>query len=432
MSFFKAFVILFFGLFFGLVSAQSSRDSHVLQKDLAEQNAKEDFYIIQAFDAIDSMDYARASAIFEQNFKETNKVEYLYEAAGIELTIGRMSRALALLERFLREAPQDEEAERMLSKILSLNGRHDEALSIAQKLLKAHKSEENYLLISSIYFEKGHQNEAIKHLEFAYEIAQNPQILDQLSSALILLFQDKDRALALLETHVRIKGCTPVLCMRLADLYREKQDLTHLEETFRRLYEMGEKRFAQNIVEVMLYKKEFTRAIEFLEENGNSPETLLDLYRFQGDFSKAQTQAKMLYETQGDIKFLGLWALFEYEGAENKNDPLLIKRVQDRLERYLKERRDHLFLNFLGYLLIDHNLNAKRGIALVEEALSHLPDLPYYIDSLAWGYYRLGDCKKAREIIERIPRNEIDSESEMSEHYHAILKCLEQKKSDKK
>ncbi|MGP1579483.1 MAG: tetratricopeptide repeat protein [Wolinella sp.] len=432
MSFFKAFVILFFGLFFGLVSADSSRDSRILTKDLMEQNAKEDFYIIQAFSAVDSMDYVRASEIFERIFKETNKPEYLYEAAGIELTIGRMDRALALLERFLRERTQDEEARRMLAKILSLGGRYDEALSIAKELLKAHKSEENYLLVSSVYFEKNDQKEAIKYLESAYEIAQNPQILDQLSSALILLAQDKVRALTLLETHTRIKGCTPVLCMRLAELYREKQDLTNLEETFRRLYEMGEKRFARNIVEIMLYKKDFARAIKFLEESGSSPETLLDLYRFQGEFSKAQAQAKMLYETQGDIKFLGLWALFEYEGAEDKNDPRLIERVQDRLERYLKERRDHLFLNFLGYLLIDHNLNAKRGITLVEEALSYSPDLSSYIDSLAWGHYRLGDCQKAREIIERIPRSEMDAEDEMGEHYRAILKCLEQKKSGKK
>ena len=432
MSFFKAFVILLFGLFLGFVSAESSRDSRILQEDIAKQNAKEDAYIMQAFGAIDAMDYARASATFERAFEETNKVEYLYEAAGIELTIGRMPRALSLLERFLREVPQDEEAKRMLAKILSLQGRGDEAISVAKELLKAHPSEENQLLLSGIYFEQNDRNRAIKHLQSAYEIAQNPQILDQLSSALILLAQDKDRALTLLETHTRIKGCTPVLCMRLAELYREKQDLTRLEETFKRLYEMGEERFAQNIVEIMLYKKEFTRAIEFLEKSGSSPEVLLDLYRFQGDFSKAQTQAKMLYETQGDIKFLGLWALFEYEGAENKSDPLLIERVQSRLERYLKERRDHLFLNFLGYLLIDNNLNAKRGIALVEEALSHLPDLPSYIDSLAWGHYRLGDCKKAREIIERIPKSEIDAESEMSEHYHAILKCLRKEKSGKK
>ena len=57
-------------------------------------------------------------------------------------------------------------------------------------------------------------------------------------------------------------------------------------------------------------------------------------------------------------------------------------------------------LNFLGYLLADHDRRL-RPEALILKALVHDPDNGAYIDSLGWVYYRLGRLPEARIQLER-------------------------------
>ncbi len=48
------------------------------------------------------------------------------------------------------------------------------------------------------------------------------------------------------------------------------------------------------------------------------------------------------------------------------------------------------------------------------------PESEEYIDSLAWGYYKLGKCKEAWEIIKYIKLND----QEINMHKEKIKKCL--------
>src|SRR4029453_18888114 len=54
-------------------------------------------------------------------------------------------------------------------------------------------------------------------------------------------------------------------------------------------------------------------------------------------------------------------------------------------------------LNFLGYLLADHNLKLDEAAGLIQKALQRDPDNGAYLDSLGWVYYRLGRLTEARE-----------------------------------
>ena len=77
--------------------------------------------------------------------------------------------------------------------------------------------------------------------------------------------------------------------------------------------------------------------------------------------------------------------------------------------------------------MIDHDFNdlerVKEGMEYVQNALKQESENPYYLDSLAWGYFKLNDCAKAKEIIEQIAQEEIEKEEELKAHYQAILKC---------
>jgi hypothetical protein len=50
-------------------------------------------------------------------------------------------------------------------------------------------------------------------------------------------------------------------------------------------------------------------------------------------------------------------------------------------------------------------------------------DSGFYLDSLAWGYYKLKQCKKAKRTILAAKKILGDNNAELQAHYQTILKC---------
>lgn len=68
----------------------------------------------------------------------------------------------------------------------------------------------------------------------------------------------------------------------------------------------------------------------------------------------------------------------------------------------LKERPDEPeLLNFLGYTWIDRGEKLREAMAMVQKAVDTNPKSGAMIDSLGWGYYRLGDYKTAVDKLEQ-------------------------------
>jgi len=85
-------------------------------------------------------------------------------------------------------------------------------------------------------------------------------------------------------------------------------------------------------------------------------------------------------------------------------------------------------LNYLGYLMIDHDINVTEGIEYVKRALDKEPNSPFYIDSLAWGHYKLGECVDALRLIKQVESMIGTSEDEVRDHLKAIEKCKTKEK----
>jgi len=79
-----------------------------------------------------------------------------------------------------------------------------------------------------------------------------------------------------------------------------------------------------------------------------------------------------------------------------------------------------VFLNYYGYILIDHSVDIAYGIELVKKALEQNPDSVYYLDSLAWGYYKLGKCDEAKELIPLIEHDQSKRFKSTSERYKGV------------
>ena len=95
------------------------------------------------------------------------------------------------------------------------------------------------------------------------------------------------------------------------------------------------------------------------------------------------------------------WALFYSRGVCNerlKNWPAAEADFNQALELNPEES---LILNYLGYSWVDQGLNLKQAMAYIRKAVKLKPDDGYYVDSLGWAYYRLGNMPAAVEHLER-------------------------------
>lgn len=61
-------------------------------------------------------------------------------------------------------------------------------------------------------------------------------------------------------------------------------------------------------------------------------------------------------------------------------------------------------LNYLGYLWIEQSENLDQAVAMVREAVRLDPDNGAYVDSLGWGYFKLGRYSEAVRYLERAVR----------------------------
>jgi tetratricopeptide (TPR) repeat protein len=93
--------------------------------------------------------------------------------------------------------------------------------------------------------------------------------------------------------------------------------------------------------------------------------------------------------------------------------------VRDVLKR---EPGNPTALNFLGYLLADHDRKLDEAETLIERAVEQEPDNGAFLDSLGWVYYRLGRFQEARVKLERAVQ--ITGDAVVREHLGDVYKVL--------
>lgn len=76
--------------------------------------------------------------------------------------------------------------------------------------------------------------------------------------------------------------------------------------------------------------------------------------------------------------------------------------AEARLRRVLELEPDNaLAHNYLGYMLADRGVRLEESLRHIEEALRRDPENGYFVDSLGWVYFRMGDLARAQETLER-------------------------------
>ena len=122
--------------------------------------------------------------------------------------------------------------------------------------------------------------------------------------------------------------------------------------------------------------------------------TLADLLRVNEKFAESaevlngvigpNPDWRLLYARGVDYDRAGRWA----DGERDLKAALALKPDDAEL------------LNYLGYSWIDRGENLAEALAMVQKAVGQNPRSGAMVDSLGWAYYRLGDLKKAVELLE--------------------------------
>ena len=415
---FSVFVLIFSGC---------SPKQPVPRKTIIKPYKDENRYLLYAFMLSQNGDLEGAYKYFVKLYSHTKNIAYLKYAISLSAKLKKYDEFYKLVKAGLRDYPSNDTLKRELIRYYLYKKDGKDASSLTLDLIKKSKTEENYKFAGSVFLSLKNYELSFKSFEKAYSFHYNEDILNNIADILYLFLNKKDEAIAYLETHARLRGCSKKICFKLIDIYAREKDINGLISTYKRLYKKyKDEKYAKKVAQFLLYQGEKKEAIKFLKKNDIDKEMLADLYISIKDFKNAYKVVEELYKKTKDVKYLGRMAIYEYEGSSNK-DKKLLNSVAKKFAKVVKSLNDPLYLNYYGYLLIDHDMDVKKGLSLVKKALEQDPNSPYYLDSLAWGYYKLGLCKKAKKIMKRVAK--MSKDAEVKKHIEAINKCAKENKS---
>ena len=123
-------------------------------------------------------------------------------------------------------------------------------------------------------------------------------------------------------------------------------------------------------------------------------------YRRLEAYDKAEVsygEAIKLYEAKGEAG----WFLYYVRGITRERLDLWSLAEKDFRKALSLNPTQPQVLNYLGYSLIEKNSNLDEALDMIERAVKESPDSGYIVDSLGWGYYKLGQYEKAVPNLER-------------------------------
>lgn len=107
-----------------------------------------------------------------------------------------------------------------------------------------------------------------------------------------------------------------------------------------------------------------------------------------------------------------------YDRMEHRDQAMLM------MEKVIAKDPEHAdALNFLGYTLAEEGRDLARAEVLIQTAIKVKPDNGYYVDSLAWVYFKQGKKRLAWQEIRRAVQL-VDSDPVIWEHYGDIAEAL--------
>lgn len=400
-------------------------------QNLYDQKSKienEDSLIIQALCYEQKGDLAKSHAFYSQLYDLTGNEEYLLREVGVALYIGKTSKNIHKLESWVATHPNNVKAMRILISSYLNDKAYDKAKQLSKSLLQVSTEPIDYELAANPYILTQEYKKAINLLDEAYKESFNSEILIKIATLYANYLEDIESAIARLENHRRNYECDERICYQLIEIYTKQEKIDKLMDVYRELYDTTKNdQYAEKIVQGYMYQKEVDKAITFLEHDYENDPLLYELYLIKKLYAKAQQTAEKLYHAGLGPRWLAESAMALYESSPDKNDRTMILSVINKLAKAIQEgANEPTYLNYYGYTLIDYDIDVEKGLAAVEEALKSDSTNSYFRDSLAWGYYKSGECQRAYDEMRQVVDAEGLDEPEIADHWIKIKACIKE------
>lgn len=389
----------------------------------------ENQYIILALESENQRMYYDARDLYFKLFEETNNYEYFvkYLAISTNLKDYELVKVNAM-KYYISNIKQEEIILRLYTFSLFKLGESAEALKSGEKLVTLFKNDVNYEVLGTIYLQQKNYLKAYEFFDKAYAINKSSNTFLNLTNIQYYNLEQKNEAITKLEEYIKSNGYDFNLSIQLLTFYEKEQKTEKLVPFLKEMYFNYKKNNellmlgkTKLLLVKYIAKDSVGSAIEFLEQNNEDDDILLNLYKITNQPQKAYDLLDRLYKKTNNLDYLAQQAILEFEMAEDKTK--VLNDVVIKFEKVLETENNHVYENYLAYILIDFNISAQRGVTLVTKALMEEPNNMAYIDTLAWGQYKLKNCKEAYKQMKRVVDEIGLNDEEIKLHWEKIKEC---------
>ncbi|MCJ0975819.1 tetratricopeptide repeat protein [Stutzerimonas marianensis] len=328
---------------------------------------------------------------------------------------GRPEEALALLEA---QPARNQEIPSVLlqARLLQMLNRGDEALPLLEKSLRQHPEDKRLrLTYARLLVEQERLEEAMG--EFATLVQQYPGDDDlRFSMALVCLEAEAWReAIVYLQELIDRGSHLDAAYLNLGRAYRALDEPERALDAFAKVGPGNEYLPAKLMQSEVLFSlgrhEEASRLLARARDE--QPDYTIQLYLIeiealsntQQNEQAWQLAEQALDQFPDDLNLLYTRAMI----AEKRGD---LAQLEKDLRFIIEREPDNaMAINALGYTLADRTDRYQEALALIEQAYRLNPEDAAILDSLGWVNYRLGNLKEAetqlRQALERFPDHEV-------------------------
>ena len=398
--------------------------SHVSARELMP--VSDDELIIRGLLYDEYKAYEDSRQVYAHLFDRTAAEVYLFREATASL-MGKTNiiKSIKRLKAWDLLHPDRLEVKRLLIPLFLTANELTLAKTEAKYLVERSKKPIDLELASDPFLYAGEFKRALVLLNKVYAINHQETVLLRMADIMDTYTGERKYAIQLLETHRRLNISSNDVLVKLLVLYSEEEDVNGLMEIYKALYEnTKDEKVLTKLIDIYAYTRDIDGAIAFLEKYEAGEAILYELYKNKKLFAKALVLLDSFYAKDADPSWLAEKGILLSESVENNEDKKMLDTIVSLFDKAMALGvDDSIYLNYYGYILIDKNVDIDKGMKIIENALVQQPDNTYYLDSLAWGYYKKHECKKAFKYMKRVVDEEGLKQDEIITHWHAIKQC---------